>query len=963
MGNAASNMRGRRLLWTVPIVTLLLLLVRLRVPGGDGLDARYYDSPAATGAAAHSTVDPAPSTGIVRERWLGAVPGRFSVTWSGYLTVTQPGSYQLATTSDDGSQLFIDDVLIVDNGGLHSLRTRSATVRLTSGPHRVKLVFVNEGGDFSFEWAWAREGRRMSTVPAWLLSTVPVGARSAYAARIIDLGVRILALPALVVVLWSLMASRRALHPSSAALRRMRRGIAVTAALLPAFLAAHAFAFWGRGVIDQEATTFVINYLADRPFLQAIFDPRLNDWGSFQARELSYVFDRMDARVFARLLADDRALLFVPMSSVLCVPALCLVFVTGARRVLRLDRTTALLLLSLFLSCIVFQASVPILYRSSKMLLSVAVLAFLFAMMALLKPGRAPIRLRSAAGLFALGVLMPMCDRQGYAYLLSATVLATVLWARQRWLPSAWAERESSEPRGQPGNPSSPHRQYGPVALACSAATFAAVTYNNVVAPYAILRANGYRPDMSYEDIPFERFDGVLARNTLRMFEGQVSMFFGNLPFAAACALGAALWAACALQRTTPAPWGIRRWLTSAGVIVSAGFIAVLIVLIAVMGMRHPPVFTIVDHAFWYYTLSIQALLLFGAALAISRLPPADSGGTFIHALLIALLVSNVLHYRGQRELLAGSGQWFGKQLAFAQLYAQSFDALDHSSRVADPLPSWMRVLPDGIAVDLPPRGYGLLDAVRAGYLTLEKRQPFDRAAGPYWRELREFLDGAGSPLSEPEHLHDAVAALQQIGVRRIVVHRHMYERAADADAVIAEAKSLHGRVSDIVDGGDAVRIQLPDTDPGTQAHGDWRRVPASAMHITVSEHDDQAPLMLDERNDTGWTTTEAQSGHEWIRIVFDRPRRLTAVELLVTDQALERHPRALSIESTGTAGTRTLFSGSPLPALFRGILTRPVDAPIVLPLPSTETSEIVVRQTGRSPSWSWSVRELVLYE
>jgi hypothetical protein len=671
----------------------------------------------------------------------------------------------------------------------------------------------------------------------------------------------------------------------------------------------------------------------------------------------------MDARVFARLLVEHRVLLFVPLSSMLCVPALCVVFMTGARRVLRLDRTTALLLLSLFLSCIVFQASVPILYRSSKMLLSVAVLAFLFVMMALLKPGRAHIPLRSAAGLFALGVLMPMCDRQGYAYLLSATVLCAVLWARQRWLSRAWVEPQSSpDSRGRPGN-AAPHRQYGRVALVCSAATFAVVIYNNVLAPHAILRANGYWPDMSYENIPFERFNGMLARNALRMFTGQASMQFGNLPLAALCALGAAVWVACALQRTTPPPPGLRRWLASTGVIVSTGFISVLIVLIAVMGMRHPPVFSIVDHAFWYYTLSIQALLLFGAALAVSRLPPADSGSTFTHVLLIALTVSNVLHYPGQRELLAGSGQWFGKQLAFAGLYARSFDAQEHANHAVDPLPSWIQVLPDGIAVDLPPRGYGLLDAVRAGYLTLGKRHPFDQAAGPYWRELREFLDGPGSPLSEPEHLRDAIAALQQIGVRHIVIHRRLYERAADAEAVIAAARSLHGRVSDVVNGEEAIPIDLPDTDPGEQVHRNWRRVPASAMQITVSEQADRVPSMLDARNDTGWTTTAAQSGQEWIRVVLDRPRRLTAVELLVTDQALERYPRALSIESNGTAGARTLFSGSPLPALLRGILTRPVDAPIVLPLPSNEASTIVVRQTGRSPYWSWSVRELVLYE
>src|ERR1700731_1114682 len=143
------------------------------------------------------------------------------------------------------------------------------------------------------------------------------------------------------------------------------RALKVVAVLLPAGLILHAVTFWGRGIIDSEAMEFVLNYLQKRPFFAQIFDPQINDWGSYQARELSYVFDLIDTRVFATLL-DRGILVFVPLSGVLGLIALSAVYFWGARKVFALNSVIASMLLSLLLSCIVVQASTPILYRSSK---------------------------------------------------------------------------------------------------------------------------------------------------------------------------------------------------------------------------------------------------------------------------------------------------------------------------------------------------------------------------------------------------------------------------------------------------------------------------------------------------------------------------------------------------------------------------------------------------------------------
>src|SRR6266404_7776137 len=178
----------------------------------------------------------------------------------------------------------------------------------------------------------------------------------------------------------------------------MRRALVAVAFLLPIALLANAVTFWGRRIIDSEAMEFVLNYLQKRPFLAQIFDPQINDWGAYQARELSYVFDLIDARTFAALL-DRHLLIFVPLSAVLGLIAVSAIYFWGARKILGLNGVTICMLLSLFLSCIVVQASTPILYRSSKIILSAALLAFLFYLWRLLKPDKREVTPQKSAAL------------------------------------------------------------------------------------------------------------------------------------------------------------------------------------------------------------------------------------------------------------------------------------------------------------------------------------------------------------------------------------------------------------------------------------------------------------------------------------------------------------------------------------------------------------------------------------
>jgi hypothetical protein len=265
---------------------------------------------------------------------------------------------------------------------------------LSRGTHHVRLEYVQLGGDLALDWSWERKGSGFSAVPAWALSQHAVNYPTAIAAYFVDQARPVAAALSVLGAIWCVVVGLR-----------LSAAVAVVGYGLPALFILHASIFWGRGIMDEEATGFVINYLAKRPLAAIIFDPRLNDYGLYQARELSYFFDYADARVFAALL-DRHILSFIPLSGAFGLIMAAAIYLYGTRRVLRLDAVTAGLLLALFLSCIVTQASTAIFYRSAKMMLTVALLAFLFQLTELVRERDDGRRVSGwkLAGLFLLGL-------------------------------------------------------------------------------------------------------------------------------------------------------------------------------------------------------------------------------------------------------------------------------------------------------------------------------------------------------------------------------------------------------------------------------------------------------------------------------------------------------------------------------------------------------------------------------
>ncbi len=65
----------------------------------------------------------------------------FAIEYHGRIRAGRKGSYSLRLVSDDGSKLFIDGRLIVDNDGQHAVRSVSGFVDLDSGEHEIRIQY------------------------------------------------------------------------------------------------------------------------------------------------------------------------------------------------------------------------------------------------------------------------------------------------------------------------------------------------------------------------------------------------------------------------------------------------------------------------------------------------------------------------------------------------------------------------------------------------------------------------------------------------------------------------------------------------------------------------------------------------------------------------------------------------------------------------------------------------------
>ena len=94
----------------------------------------------------------------------------FSIVWKGYIDIPTPGTYTFRLTSDDGSWLYIGDILIIDNGGHHAIRSVTGKHALEKGKHKIMIKYFDGGGGAIFKLSWIPPGGVERKIPGERLS-------------------------------------------------------------------------------------------------------------------------------------------------------------------------------------------------------------------------------------------------------------------------------------------------------------------------------------------------------------------------------------------------------------------------------------------------------------------------------------------------------------------------------------------------------------------------------------------------------------------------------------------------------------------------------------------------------------------------------------------------------------------------------------------------------------------------
>lgn len=84
----------------------------------------------------------------------------FALVFEGYVKVPTSDIYTFTTLSDDGSKLYINDQLIVDNDGQHAPRRASGQIGLAFGFHKIRVEYFEAAGGEELRVFWANSTDR-----------------------------------------------------------------------------------------------------------------------------------------------------------------------------------------------------------------------------------------------------------------------------------------------------------------------------------------------------------------------------------------------------------------------------------------------------------------------------------------------------------------------------------------------------------------------------------------------------------------------------------------------------------------------------------------------------------------------------------------------------------------------------------------------------------------------------------
>lgn len=113
---------------------------------------------------------PVVKTGTVYEFGLDKIfptKDEFALSFSGLIKIEESGIYEFVIQSNDGSKLFIDNILVVDHDGPHGAEIeKTGKIELTKGMHPIQLDYFQAGGGMYLKVKFTGPGIEIQDLPA-----------------------------------------------------------------------------------------------------------------------------------------------------------------------------------------------------------------------------------------------------------------------------------------------------------------------------------------------------------------------------------------------------------------------------------------------------------------------------------------------------------------------------------------------------------------------------------------------------------------------------------------------------------------------------------------------------------------------------------------------------------------------------------------------------------------------------
>jgi hypothetical protein len=366
------------------------------------------------------------------------------------------------------------------------------------------------------------------------------------------------------------------------------------------------------GSLSCESYCFLHHYGSGKPLLAAVFDPRSTDFGMYQGRELSYLFDWLDVQ-FIRLSIAWGQPHFLSITYLCFITATAILAWRFLTAELALPRGIATLLVWLY-------ATTPTavgwnsLGRSAKIGVTLC-LAVAIPLACRMGAWPGPVR-RPGFGrwfLFAATlVAMTLFDRQGVYLVAAMAMYLGLAWLFRRALVDAI------------------------LFLLPLVVLFLNFLYVRVLAPWIVHAINGYWPDMQYLHVDAAYFMqqwGFYLASGVELFADASRFMYGNLP---AAVMLVVIMVLLALQRS----WRIA--------LLAVAILLAMVLMDALMVMKHSPVLDSDMRRIYYWNpQTLVVLLMLPAVLCCTGVPQVLRHGSrlvrgFAAALLCVMLIGNI---------------------------------------------------------------------------------------------------------------------------------------------------------------------------------------------------------------------------------------------------------------------------------------------------------------------------------